>query len=82
MCRTSEPWFSAPLSSMQNRLQRASVKRVSGSGGMKQSQRKEFQGKFVSQEIQVLCACDLLHEGWGCPETEVLFMACPILSKV
>ena len=27
----------------------------------------------------VLCACDLLHEGWGCPETEVLFMACPIL---
>ena len=52
------------------------------SGGMKQSERKEFQDKFVSKEIQVLCACDLLNEGWDCPETEVLFMARPTMSKV
>ncbi len=52
------------------------------SGGMKPSERKEFQDKFVSQEIQVLCACDLLNEGWDCPETEVLFMARPTMSKV
>lgn len=52
------------------------------SGGMKQSERKEFQDKFVSREIQVLCACDLLNEGWDCPETEVLFMARPTMSKV
>ena len=52
------------------------------SGGMKQSDRKEFQDKFVAREIQVLCACDLLNEGWDCPEIEVLFMARPTMSKV
>jgi len=52
------------------------------SGGMKQSERKEFQDKFVNREIQVLCACDLLNEGWDCPEIEVLFMARPTMSKV
>ncbi|MBE6929908.1 MAG: ATP-dependent helicase, partial [Ruminococcaceae bacterium] len=51
-------------------------------GSMKQSERKEFQDKFVNREIQVLCACDLLNEGWDCPETEVLFMARPTMSKV
>ena len=52
------------------------------SGSMKQSERKEFQDKFVSREITVLCACDLLNEGWDCPEIEVLFMARPTMSKV
>ncbi len=52
------------------------------SGGMKQSERSEFQDKFVAREIQVLCACDLLNEGWDCPEIEVLFMARPTMSKV
>ena len=41
----------------------AGIQAVSVSGGMKQSERKEFQDKFVSREIQVLCACDLLNEG-------------------
>ena len=58
------------------------IKAASVSGGMKQSERKEFQDKFVNREIQVLCACDLLNEGWDCPETEVLFMARPTMSKV
>ena len=52
------------------------------SGSMKQSERKEFQDKFVKREISVLCACDLLNEGWDCPEIEVLFMARPTMSKV
>ncbi len=52
------------------------------SGSMKPSERKEFQDRFVNREIQVLCACDLLNEGWDCPETEVLFMARPTMSKV
>ena len=52
------------------------------SGGMKKSERMEFQEKFVNREIQVLCACDLLNEGWDCPEIEVLFMARPTMSKV
>lgn len=60
----------------------ADINAASVSGGMKQSERKEFQDKFVSREIQVLCACDLLNEGWDCPEIEVLFMARPTMSKV
>ena len=52
------------------------------SGGMKLSERREFQDRFVSREIEVLCACDLLNEGWDCPEIEVLFMARPTMSKV
>ena len=58
------------------------IKAAAVSGGMKQSERKEFQELFVKQEIQVLCACDLLNEGWDCPEIEVLFMARPTMSKV
>ena len=58
------------------------IRAAAVSGGMKQSERKEFQDKFVSKEIQVLCACDLLNEGWDCPETEALFMARPTMSKV
>ena len=58
------------------------IKAAAVSGGMKQSERKEFQERFVKQEIQVLCACDLLNEGWDCPEIEVLFMARPTMSKV
>ena len=58
------------------------IKTAAVSGGMKKSERMEFQAKFVNREIQVLCACDLLNEGWDCPEIEVLFMARPTMSKV
>ena len=30
----------------------------------------------------MLCACDLLNEGWDCPEIEVLFMARPTMSRL
>ena len=52
------------------------------SGGMKPAERREFQERFVRREILVLCACDLLNEGWDCPEIEVLFMARPTMSRV
>ena len=52
------------------------------SGGMKTSDRNEILVKFKLGEIKALCACDLLNEGWDCPETEVLFMARPTMSKV
>lgn len=58
------------------------IKAAAVSGSMKQSERREFQEKFVNRDIQVLCACDLLNEGWDCPEIEVLFMARPTMSKV
>ena len=58
------------------------VAAVAVSGGMKTSERNEWLAKFAEGEIKVLCACDLLNEGWDCPQTEVLFMARPTMSKV
>ncbi len=52
------------------------------SGTMKSAQRQEHLAKFATGELKVLCACDLLNEGWDCPETEVLFMARPTMSKM
>lgn len=60
----------------------AGVKAAAVSGSMKNAERKEFQARFVERKIEVLCACDLLNEGWDCPEIEVLFMARPTMSKV
>ena len=44
--------------------------------------RKQILRQYAEKEIQVLCACDLLNEGWDSPITEVLFMARPTMSKV
>ncbi len=52
------------------------------SGSMKLAERNEATAKFAEKKLIVLCACDLLNEGWDCPETEVLFMARPTMSKV
>ena len=60
----------------------AGVSAIAVSGSMKTSERNEQLAKFASGEIKVLCACDLLNEGWDCPQTEVLFMARPTMSKV
>ena len=60
----------------------AGVAAIAVSGSMKTSERNEQLAKFASGEIKVLCACDLLNEGWDCPQTEVLFMARPTMSKV
>lgn len=58
------------------------VKAVAVSGSMKTSERNAYISDFAAGKIKVLCACDLLNEGWDCPETEVLFMARPTMSKV
>ena len=60
----------------------AGVSAISVSGSMKSSERNEQLAKFAAGEIKALCACDLLNEGWDCPQTEVLFMARPTMSKV
>ena len=60
----------------------AGVSAIAVSGSMKTSERNEQLVRFASGEISVLCACDLLNEGWDCPQTEVLFMARPTMSKV
>lgn len=63
-------------------FRQAGVSTAAVSGGMKPAERREFQDRFVRREILVLCACDLLNEGWDCPEIEVLFMARPAMSRV
>lgn len=60
----------------------AGIRAAAVSGDMNPRERKAFHDKFVNRDILVLCACDLLNEGWDCPETEVLFMARPTMSKV
>lgn len=63
-------------------FENAGVPAASVSGVMKSSERNELLTRFASGDIKVLCACDLLNEGWDCPQTEVLFMARPTMSKV
>lgn len=60
----------------------AGVDAAAVSGQMKPSLREEYLAKFAQGTISVLCACDLLNEGWDCPQTEVLFMARPTMSKL
>ncbi|MBR6322210.1 MAG: DEAD/DEAH box helicase family protein [Lachnospiraceae bacterium] len=51
------------------------------SGSTKAADRKRILADYEQGEIPVLCACDLLNEGWDSPHTEVLFMARPTMSK-
>ena len=51
------------------------------SGTLKSSARNRILDQYENGNINVLCACDLLNEGWDSPRTEVLFMARPTLSK-
>ncbi len=48
---------------------------------MKTSERNEQLAGFADGEIEVCCACDLLNEGWDCPQTEALFMARPMPER-
>lgn len=52
------------------------------SGSLKQQKRDKILNDYEEGKIEVLCACDLLNEGWDSPKTEVLFMARPTMSKV
>ena len=63
-------------------LKNEGVSAMAVDGSMRLSERNEVTAKFAQGKIMVLCACDLLNEGWDCPQTEVLFMARPTMSKV
>lgn len=52
------------------------------SGKQDKSERAAILEGYKNREIEVLCACDVLNEGWDAPQTEVLLMARPTLSKV
>src|SRR5699024_5860039 len=64
------------------RLHDAGVAAEAVSGEIKAADRREILARFEKGKTKVLCACDLLNEGWDCPATEVLFMARPTMSKV
>ncbi|NLB52235.1 MAG: DEAD/DEAH box helicase family protein [Syntrophomonadaceae bacterium] len=51
-------------------------------GRMKKQEREAVLDDYRQGLVKVLCACDMLNEGWDSPETSVLFMARPTLSKV
>jgi len=51
-------------------------------GRMKRDEREKVLREYHEGSIRVLCACDILNEGWDSPETSVLFMARPTLSRV
>ena len=38
--------------------------------------------KYRNKEIQFLLSCQVISEGWDCPQTEIVVMARPTLSKV
>ena len=62
-------------------LRERGVKAEAVSGKTKNAERKQILNDYADKKIQVLCACDLLNEGWDSPITEVLFMARPTMSK-
>ena len=61
---------------------RAGFSARSISGRMPAQDRERTLQAFHAGEIRVLCACDILNEGWNCPDIEVLLMARPTLSRV
>jgi superfamily II DNA or RNA helicase len=67
---------------LAERFKRERVAARAVSGRMGKTEREACLDAFAAGELRVLCACDLLNEGWDCPDVEVLLMARPTLSKV
>ncbi|MBQ9290542.1 MAG: DEAD/DEAH box helicase family protein [Clostridia bacterium] len=63
------------------RFRQSGVDAACVSGSTKPSERKRILADYEAGRIPVLCACDLLNEGWDSPHTQVLFMARPTMSK-
>jgi Helicase conserved C-terminal domain len=63
-------------------FRRQGVPAASVSGRMPNREREQHLQAFVEGRLTVLCACDILNEGWDCPAVEVLLMARPTLSRV
>jgi superfamily II DNA or RNA helicase len=63
-------------------FRRWGVVAASVSGRMSNREREQHLQAFAEGRLQVLCACDILNEGWDCPAVEVLLMARPTLSRV
>ena len=57
------------------------VKAKAVSGRDRVEVREKILKDYETGSTNVLCACDLLNEGWDSPHTTVLFMARPTMSK-
>ena len=57
------------------------VKAEAVSGRARVEIRDKILKDYATGSTNVLCACDLLNEGWDSPHTTVLFMARPTMSK-
>ena len=57
------------------------VKAEAVSGRDRVEIRNKILKDYETESTNVLCACDLLNEGWDSPHTKVLFMARPTMSK-
>ena len=42
----------------------------------------EIFANYEKKKVQILCSCQLISEGWDSPQTELIVMARPTLSKV
>jgi DNA or RNA helicases of superfamily II len=62
-------------------LKENGIKAEAVSGGTNSKVREKILQEYEEGDINVLCACDLLNEGWDSPRTEVLCMARPTMSK-
>jgi superfamily II DNA or RNA helicase len=61
---------------------RRGVAAASVSGRLAPAERDATLAAYEEGRIKVLCACDILTEGWDSPRTEVLLMARPTLSRI
>lgn len=68
--------------SLAEMFRHSGIAAQSVSGRMPRGEREEYLNAFHKGQLRVLCACDILNEGWDCPDVEVLFMARPTLSRV
>lgn len=62
-------------------LRDSGVKAEAVSGRDRVEVREKILKDYETGATNVLCACDLLNEGWDSPHTTVLFMARPTMSK-
>ena len=62
-------------------LRDSGVKAEAVSGRDRVEIRDKILKDYETGSTNVLCACDLLNEGWDSPHTTVLFMARPTMSK-
>ena len=68
--------------SLAERFRARDVPAASVSGRDSEPKRKKALEDFAAGRLDVLCACDILNEGWDCPAVEAIFMARPTLSKI